>query len=150
MTHIKLVDPAELVRKTAEELKNQKLVQPPVWSKLVKTGQHKARLPDDPDWWYQRSAAVLRSVNNLGPVGTQKLRTKYGGIKRRGHQPKHFYKASGSVLRKILQQLEESKLIKKVEKGIHKGRIMTPKGLSLIDKIAVQISKQASKEKKSE
>ncbi len=146
MTHILTVNPIELNKKVADELKKQKLVQPTSWSKFVKTGHHKARLPDNPEWWYIRSAAVLRSVAKLGPVGTEKLRTKYGGRKRRGYQPEHFYKASGSILRKILQQLEQSQLIQQTQKGVHKGRVLTPKGTSLLDKIAVQMSKQEHKE----
>ncbi|MBI2582045.1 30S ribosomal protein S19e [Candidatus Woesearchaeota archaeon] len=146
MTHILTVNPIELNKKVAEELKKQKLVQPTVWSKFVKTGHHKDRLPDNPEWWYARSAAVLRSVAKLGPVGTEKLRTKFGGRKRRGYLPGHFYKASGSILRKILQQLEKSGLIQQTQKGVHKGRILTPKGTSLLDKIAVQMSKQEHKD----
>src|SRR3989344_9315573 len=136
MTHILKVSPNELVHKAADELKKHKLVQPTEWSKFVKTGMHNARLPDNDDWWYHRSAAILRSIAKLGPVGTEKLRTKYGGLKGRGHKPEHFYKASGSIIRKILQQLEKSGLIKAAQKGEHKGRILTPKGTSLVDKIA--------------
>ena len=142
MTHILLVNPNELVNKAAEQLKTEKLVEPVEWSKFVKTGHHKQRLPDSQDWWYHRSAAILRSVAKLGPVGTEKLRTKYGGKKNRGHKPERFYKASGSIIRKILQQLETSGLIKQAQRGNHKGRILTPKGTSFLDKIAVQIAKQ--------
>lgn len=150
MTHIQLVNPNELVDKIAEELKKQKLVQPLDWSKFVKTGRHKERLPDSPDWWYCRSAAVLRLLSQRGPVGTQKLRTHFGGKKNRGHKPAHFYKASGSIIRKILQQLEKAGLTKQAEKGVHKGRILTPQGVSFLDKIAVELSKQATKERKAE
>ena len=143
MTHILEVDPSELITKAAEELKKQKLVQPTAWSIFVKTGHHKQRTPSNPDWWYHRSAAVLRSVAKLGPVGTEKLRTKFGGNKNRGYTPSKFFKSSGSILRKVLQQLETSGLIKKAEKGVHKGRILTAKGTSFLDKIAVQMAKQA-------
>ncbi len=146
MTHILVVNPNELIGKAAQELKKQNLVQPADWASFVKTGPSKERLPEDPDWWYLRSAAVLRSIAKLGPIGTQKLRTKYGGRKRRGHKPEHFYKASGSIIRKILQQLEKSEFIKQAQKGSHKGRILTPKGISFLDKIAMQIAKQAHKE----
>ncbi len=146
MTHILAVNPDTLIPKVAQELKKQKLVEPTEWSKFVKTGVHKMRLPDSEDWWYFRSAAILRSIAKLGPVGTQKLRTKYGGRKERGHKPSKFMPASGSVIRKILQQLEKSELIKQVEKGVHKGRVLTPKGTSLMDKLAVQIAKEARKE----
>ena len=148
MTHVLIVSPNELVNKAATELKKQKLVQPTEWSKFVKTGHHKERLPDSDDWWFYRAAAILRSIARLGPVGTQKLRTKYGGKKNRGHKPEHRYNASGSIIRKILQQLEKSELIKQTEKGVHKGRILTPKGISFLDKIAVQIAKQQHKESK--
>ena len=141
MTHILIVDPNNLINQIAEELKKNKLVQPTEWSKFVKTGQNKERLPDNDDWWYYRSAAILRSIAKLGPIGTQKLRRKYGGIKDRGHKPEHFYRASGSIIRRILQQLEKSELIKQVEKDNHKGRILTPKGISLMDKFAVKLAK---------
>ena len=142
MTHILSVNPNDLVNQTAEELKKQKLVQPVDWSKFVKTGHHKHRLPDNQDWWYSRSAAILRSIAKLGPIGTEKLRTKYGGKKDRGHKPEKFYKASGSIIRKILQQLETAELIKQTQKGAHKGRVLTPKGMSFLDKLAVQIAKK--------
>lgn len=142
MTHILSVNQNDLVNQTAEELKKQKLVQPVDWSKFVKTGHHKHRLPDSQDWWYSRSAAILRSIAKLGPIGTEKLRTKYGGKKDRGHKPEKFYKASGSIIRKILQQLETAELIKQTQKGVHKGRILTPKGMSFLDKLAVQIAKK--------
>lgn len=148
MTHIMLVEPNELINKAAEELKKQKLVQPVEWSKFVKTGRSKQRLPESDDWWYYRSASILRAIAKLGPIGTQKLRTKYGSKKNRGHKPERFYKAGGSIIRKILQQLEKSELIRQVEKGVHKGRILTPKGISFLDKIAVQMAKQAHKESK--
>ncbi|MBU0457751.1 MAG: 30S ribosomal protein S19e [Nanoarchaeota archaeon] len=148
MTHILAVNPNELNPKVADELKKQKLVEPTEWSKFVKTGHHKERLPDNPDWWYHKSAAILRSIAKLGPVGTEKLRTKYGGKKNRGHKPEHVYKASGSIIRKILQQLEKAELIKQTEKGVHKGRVLTPKGVSLMDKIAVQLAKSNHKESK--
>jgi small subunit ribosomal protein S19e len=148
MSQILIVNPNELINKAAEELKKQKLVEPTEWSKFVKTGHSKQRLPDNDDWWYYRSAAILRSIAKLGPIGTQKLRTKYGSKKNRGHKPEKFFEASGSIIRKILQQLEKSELIKQAERGVHKGRVVTPKGNSLLNKIAVQIDKHARADKK--
>ncbi len=148
MSQILIVNPNELIDKAAEELKKQKLVEPTEWSKFVKTGHSKQRLPDNDDWWFYRSAAILRSIAKLGPVGTQKLRTKYGSKKNRGHKPEKFFEASGSIIRKILQQLEKSELIKQTKIGVRKGRVLTPKGNSLLNKIAVQIDKQARADKK--
>lgn len=146
MTQIILVNPQELVKRAGEELKKQKLVQGPEWSKFVKTGHHKARLPDDPEWWYSRAAAVLKTIYKLGPIGTQKLRVKYGGRKRRGYSSERFYPASGAVIRKILQQLEKAGLIKQTQKGAHKGRVLTPQGISFLDKIAVGLAKKGKPE----
>ena len=148
MSQILIVNPNDLINKAADELKKQKLVEPTEWSQFVKTGHSKQRLPDNDDWWYFRAAAILRSIAKLGPIGTQKLRTKYGSKKNRGHKPEKFFEASGSIIRKILQQLEKSELIKQAERGVHKGRILTPKGNSLLNKIAVQIDKAARKENK--
>ena len=97
------VEADELIERAAKKLAEGKIVEPPEWSIIVKTGTHKDRPPSREDWWYVRTAAVLRSVYKLGLVGTNKLRTKYGGRKRLGHKPEHFKKGSGSVIRKILQ-----------------------------------------------
>lgn len=147
----------ELINKVAEELKNIKEIRPPSWSVFVKTGMHKERPPVREDWWYVRAAAVLRAVRRLGPVGVAKLRTKYGGKKNRGHMTEHAYKGSGSIIRKVLQQLDAAGLTKKVGEGIKKGRVITPKGISIIDKVAVQMykakpvaKKEAAPEKQAE
>lgn len=133
------VDVQELILKTAEELKKVPEIKPPAWASFVKTGMHKERPPVNDDWWYVRAASVLRSIYRFGPVGVSKLRTKYGGKKNRGVKKEHFYKGSGNILRKSLQQLEKAGFVKFTEKGLHKGRIITPKGKSLLDKIATQI-----------
>ncbi len=140
------VYPNELIEKTAEELKKIEEIKPPTWSVFAKTGAHKERAPLEKDWWYTRAAAILRTIYVLGPIGVSKLRTKYGGKKRRGHKKAHFRKGSGSVIRKILQQLEKAELAKFVEKGVHKGRVAAPKGKALLDKTAIAILK--TKEKK--
>ena len=143
MSHILVVNPHELIARAAKQLKDEKLVAAPEWSIYVKTGAHKERLPENQDWWYVRSAAILRKVAQLGPVGTSKLRVKYGGRKNRGHKPDKFVRSSGSVIRKSLQQLEASGLVKQTEKGVHKGRVLTPKGVSFLDKIAMQMIKES-------
>src|SRR3990167_1445960 len=139
MTTMYDVDVQELVQKAAEELKKMPEIKPPEWAQFVKTGMHKERPPADDGWWYMRSASVLRTVYRLGPIGTEKLRTKYGGKKNKGVKQERFYKGSGNILRKSLQQLEKAGFVKFSEKGVHKGRAITPKGKSFLDKIATQI-----------
>ncbi|MBD3309661.1 30S ribosomal protein S19e [Candidatus Woesearchaeota archaeon] len=145
MTNIFNVPPDKLIKRTAEELEKIDSIKPPEWSIYVKTGVHKERPPAQPGWWFVRSAAILRSVYKLGPIGVSKLRTKYGGRKNLGHRKDHFRKGSGSIVRKILQQLEAAGFLEKQDKGKHKGRTLTPKGKSFIDKIAVQIAKELPK-----
>ena len=125
-------DVNEFIRKLADKLEKDNLVQPLEWASYVKTGNHKERPPVEKNWWYIRSAAILRSIYLLGPIGVSKLRTKYGGKKNRGHKPSIFLKGSGNIIRKILQQLEKAGLIHKVELSGHKGRVLTNKGKELI------------------
>ena len=141
MVSIYQVDPNELIKKVSKELEGFNEIKAPEWAKFAKTGHSRERPPEDPNWWYTRFAAVLRSIYKLGPIGVSKLRTKYGGKKNRGVRPEHFYRGSGNILRKILQQGEGAGLLKQTEKGVHKGRILTPKGKSLLDRVALSILK---------
>jgi small subunit ribosomal protein S19e len=100
------------------------------------------RQPMQPDWWHIRAASVLRRIFKDGPIGTEKLRTKYGGRKNMGMAPEHFFPAGGSHLRKILQQLEKAGLAKQTEKGVHKGRVVTPQGMKLLENAANAIMKE--------
>jgi small subunit ribosomal protein S19e len=124
----------ELIKKTADALKEK--IKAPEWSIFVKTGVSRERPPVDKDWWYTRAASILRKVYLRGPIGTNKLRIKYGGRKNRGYKPEKTYVGSGKIIRTILQQLEQIEFIKKAEKEVHKGRVITPKGKSFLDKLA--------------
>ncbi|MEA2036183.1 MAG: 30S ribosomal protein S19e [Nanoarchaeota archaeon] len=139
------VDPTELIEGIAEELKKVEEVKPPVWASFVKTGVHKERPPVREDWWYVRAASVLRKVRLLGPVGVSKLRTLYGGKQSRGYKSEIFKRGAGNLLRKMLQQLEKAELVKQDKKGVHKGRVVTPKGIKLIDNVINKISKKPAK-----
>ena len=63
------------VEYVAEELKQNDHIKPPVWAVYVKTGVHKERPPSANDWWYKRTASILKNIYKLGPVGVSKLRT---------------------------------------------------------------------------
>lgn len=117
---------------------NIREIQPADWAGYVKTGSHVERVPQNPDWWYVRSASVLRKLYMKGPVGVSRLRKDYGGRKRRGVRPAHFAKAGGNILRSILQQLEQAGLAQK--DGI-KGRVVSGKGRSLLDAMSTQIKR---------
>jgi len=144
------VDPTELIEEVAKELQKIELIKPPEWAVYVKTGASKERPPARADWWHIRAASVLRKVRLKGPIGVSKLRVLYGGLKNRGHQPERFKKGSGNIIRKILQQMEKAELIKKGEKEVHKGRLITPKGIKLMDNVAKKITGSKPVEKRIE
>lgn len=133
------VSKQEIVKALAKELKP--VLKKPEWADFVKTGVHKERPPIDGDWWYTRASSMLLKVDKLGPIGVSKLRTKYGGRKNRGVRPEKFYKGSGSIIRKLLQQLESAGLLKQDVHAGHKGRVLTPRAHSLIAQTAKKIGK---------
>ena len=133
----------QFIAKLAKYLKeNIEQVQPPSWASFAKTGTHVEKQPQNSDWWYTRSASVLRKIYVQGPIGLEKLRAQYGGRKNRGVKPEHATKASGNIIRKTLQQLESAGLVQIIEK---KGRSMSPKGRKLVKEVAEDLHKELSK-----
>lgn len=131
-----------LIRRLAQDLRSRKEIEPPNWVPFVKTGTHRERAPDDPDFWYVRCASILRKIYLKGPIGTQRLRIDYGGRQRRGVKPNKFRKGSGAIVRIALQQLERAGFIKK--RG-NKGREMTDIGRSYMDKLSATLTAELSK-----
>ena len=125
--------PADMfIRQAAEELKQNPQILPPDWAGFAKTGVHKEMPPENEDWWYVRTASVFRRVYIDGPVGTQRIRSIYGGKRNRGPAPSQFRRGSGSVIRKILQQLEAAGYVAHAAEG----RMVTAAGRSFLDNIA--------------
>lgn len=138
------VPPSALIERLARYLKNNvDSVQPPAWAPFVKTGTHAERVPENPDWWYVRSASLLRKVYINGPIGIEHLRSEYGGRKDRGVRPEHSRKGSGGIIRNALQQLEEAGLVEILKK---RGRVVTPEGRKLLDLLSTEIKKELEKE----
>ena len=79
MTHPNDVPPSMLLPKLATELRSRKAVAPPPWATFAKTGVHKQRAPTQTDWWYLRSASVLRKIYLKGYIGIERLSAEYGG-----------------------------------------------------------------------
>jgi small subunit ribosomal protein S19e len=128
-----------LIRKLAKYLKeNTDVVTPPAWASVAKTGTHVEKQPQDPDWWYTRSASLLRKIYVHGPVGIEKLRADYGGKKNYGVKPSHATKAGGSNLRKALQQLEAAGYIQTLKP---QGRKLTSKGRKLLQEVTEELDK---------
>ena len=133
----------KFIEKLAKYLKeNVDEVQPPAWASVAKTGSHVENQPQNPNWWYTRSASILRKVYIHGPIGIEKLRADYGGRKNFGVKPEHAVKAGGNSIRKILQQLEAAGLI---QTASPQGRKMAPKGRKLLQEVAEDLQKDMVK-----
>ncbi|MEM2930105.1 MAG: 30S ribosomal protein S19e [Thermoproteota archaeon] len=131
--HVKAVPTDKLIERLAEYLRdNVKEVSAPSWAMFVKTGSHRERPPDRLDWWYVRAASILRKLYVKGPMGVSRLRKIYGGRKKYPMRRAHKAKAGGAIIRRILQQLEAAGLVARSSKG----RWLTPKGVSLLDKLS--------------
>ena len=126
--------------KDMEALKEIPEFKEPEWAQFVKSGAGKERPIDDPDFWFKRAASVLRNIYKKGCVGVSRLRTKYGSKKNRGMKPEKFKKASGKIIRVILQQADASGFteIQKPIKGVRSkkpGRILTDKGKKFLEDV---------------
>jgi small subunit ribosomal protein S19e len=145
MSEVLKVPPALLIEELAAYLRENlsDVIKPPPWAMIVKTGPGKERPPARKDWWYIRAAAILRKVYIYGPVGVGSLRTAFGCRQRPGVRGReHFRKAGGAIIRKIVQQLERAGL---VEKAGNKGRVLTPQGRSLLDRLARKLFRELQK-----
>jgi small subunit ribosomal protein S19e len=137
------VPASQFIEKLAKYLReNVDEVQPPAWASMAKTGTHVEKQPQNPNWWYVRSASILRKVYVHGPIGIEKLRADYGGRKDFGTKPEHAVKAGGSNIRKSLQQLEAAGLL---QKDSPQGRVMAPKGRKLLQEVAEDLQKELVK-----
>jgi small subunit ribosomal protein S19e len=128
----------DLINAIAEKLKKMDAIAEPEWSNILKTGAHKENPPLEKDWWHIRCASILRKIYIKGSIGVERLRAEYGGKKDRGSKPYKVRSGSGCIVRKALQQLEKAGFVTKI-KG--KGRILTPKGRSLLDNTAYEVFK---------
>ena len=127
-----------LIKALSEKLKASEFKKPG-YVDYVKSGAGKDRLPDSKDFWYMRGASILRQIYLNGPVGVERLRNRYGNRKESVVHKKHHMKAGGSIIRDAMMQLESLQL---VEKG-KRGRIITAKGKSFVDKACNEISQGA-------
>ncbi|MGI5964940.1 MAG: 30S ribosomal protein S19e [Candidatus Methanomethylophilaceae archaeon] len=126
----------ELIRKTAEKLKGCDKIVPPEWAEYVRTGRHTEKAPVQDDWWYTRSASILRKLYVKGPMGSSKLAAEYGGFSDKGSMPNRAVKGSRNIVRKCMMQLESAGYLVSKEK---EGRSISPAGQSLLDNAAKEV-----------
>ena len=139
MTTVFDVPAKDLIDALSKKLQKDKEITPPDWSKFVKTGLPSENPPIDKDWWYTRSASILRKIYINHNIGIERLRDEYSQRQNRGSKPHKARKGGGSIVRKSLQQLEKAGYVSKI-KG--QGRVLTAKGRSFLDNTANEIMKQ--------
>lgn len=137
------VPAGKLLPRLAEELKKMEAIKAPEWALFAKTGRHREKSPIDDDWWFVRSAAVLRKVYIYGPIGTTRIAEAFGGKADRGSKPNKAVRGSRSIARLTIQQLEISQLIQKDKDG---GRVVTGKGRKLVDNVSTGLMKELAAE----
>merc|ERR1719428_2745991 len=114
---LKDVDAELFIKAFAQHLKRQGRFEMPKWGDLVKTGLGKELAPYDPDWLYVRAASIVRKVYIRKGTGVGAFQKVYGTQYRRGVCTNKHQKASGKIIRYVLQQLEEMSLIEQDEEG---------------------------------
>ena len=139
--------PADLlIPVLAGRLEAMKEVTQPDWAEFVKTGAHKERPPVQSNWWFLRSAAIMRKVGRMGPIGVNHLSQAFGGPKNRGSAPNRATAGSRHVIRTSLQQLEDAGLVavrRNAAGTVTMGRIITPAGQKMLDDVAHEVRPQA-------
>jgi len=134
MANIYDVKASDFIKVASERLKD-KMKKPP-YMDFVKSGPNKERMPQDPNFWYVRSASILRQVCINGPVGVARLRTRYGSRKEHVVHRRHHRQAGGSIIRDSFIELEKLSLVKNTKAG----RVITPQGKSFVDKVCKEIN----------
>ncbi|MCL5430121.1 MAG: 30S ribosomal protein S19e [Candidatus Marsarchaeota archaeon] len=140
MSNVYDTNPQELVKAAAQKLKEK--VKKPDYINYVKSGSDKERTPQDPDFFFVRSASVLRQVYLNGPVGVSRLRTRYGSGKEHRVHRHHHIRSGGSVISDSFKALEQLNYIKKTKRG----RVITPQGKSFLDKTCKEIKGDVKKD----
>ncbi len=146
MTTIHDVPADLLITELASRLSEMSDITAPDWADYAKTGTHRERPPVQSDWWEVRSAAILRKVGMLGPIGVNHMSQHFGGPKDRGVKQNRAVAGSRNVARTIMQQLTTCGLITSKHNPagtVNLGKILTSEGQRLLDEVAHAVRPQA-------
>lgn len=138
MSSVKDVDQQAFVVSFADFLKKSGKMNVPEWADLVKLSRANEQGPTDVDWYFIRAASVARHLYIRSPAGVGAFQKIYGKRKNNGTAPSHVVRSYSSIARRVLQSLEEMKLVEKDPNG---GRKLSSQGRRDLDRIAAQIAK---------
>jgi small subunit ribosomal protein S19e len=138
MTTVYDVPAKDLIDAVAKKLQEDTNIVLPLANKYSRTGVDRENPPVQKDWWYTRCASILRKIYINEAIGVEHLKDEYGGKRDRGSKPYKAKSGSGTIIRRATQQLEKAGYISKI-KG--KGRALTPKGRSFLDKTSYEVMK---------
>ncbi|MCL4335260.1 MAG: 30S ribosomal protein S19e [Candidatus Thermoplasmatota archaeon] len=132
--------PAELIiQELSSKLASNKDLKVPDWVNYLKAGIHRENSWENGEqWYYCRSASLLRKLYIKGTLGISRLSQEYGGRVDRGSKRYHPSSGSRFIVRYILHSLESAGLVKKV----NGGRTLSPAGQSLMEKAASESLKK--------
>jgi len=141
--NLKEVPAEKFIEEAALRLEKFPELKQPTWSHFVKTGVSREKPPTQKNWWYLRSASILRKISLSPGMGVNRLRKVYGGRKNRGHPPEHSYPASGAIIRRAIQQLESAGLLMSDKTARNKipKRILTDGGREFIEEVSKSVAK---------
>ncbi len=127
-----------LIEEVAARLEDR--IDEPEWVAFVKSGEGRELPPEQEDFWYVRSASLLRKVAQNEPVGVERLATEYGSKKRGSNRysvrPGEHSGGSRKLIRSSLQALEEEGL---VSTASGEGRRITDEGEAFLSEVAADV-----------
>jgi small subunit ribosomal protein S19e len=93
-----------------------KLKLPVDWD-IIKTGRGRERAPEDDDWYYLRTAAVVRQLALSETVTIAAIARRYGNWKNRGVRPSKFVECDESLCCSVFDNLEDMRWVNLVSKA---------------------------------
>jgi len=127
-----------LIEAVAARLEDR--IDEPEWVEFTKSGAGKELPPEQEDFWYVRSASLLRKVAQNEPIGIERLATEYGSKKRGSNRyivrPGEHEGGSRKLIRASLQALEDEGL---VTTAAGEGRRLSDDGEAFLTEVATEV-----------
>ncbi len=127
-----------LIEEVAGRLEDR--IDEPDWVEFAKSGSGKELPPEQDDFWYVRSASLLRKVADNEPIGVERLATEYGskksGSNRYAVRPGQHAGGSRKLIRASLQALEDAGL---VTTASGEGRRLSDDGEAFLSEVAAAV-----------